>query len=32
MLDKHVLEAIGFERSEDTAGDTLDFFENYRLF
>jgi hypothetical protein len=27
MLDKHVLEAIGFERSEDTAGDTLDFFE-----
>jgi len=27
MLDKHVLEAIGFSRSEDTAGDTLDFFK-----
>lgn len=27
MLDKYVLEAIGFSRSEDTAGDTLDFFK-----
>lgn len=26
MLDKHVLEAIGYNRSEDTAGDTLEFF------